>query len=75
MGVRGSSGETQLESRGYEYISGTTSDDAKIAYWWNASSKDCIMVRTADGVYESIRSVSASDCGKTSGSSSIPKTP
>lgn len=70
VGVRGSSGETQLESRGYEYISGTTSDEAKIAYWWNASSKDCIMVRTVDGVYEAIRSVSASDCGKTSGKNS-----
>ena len=65
VGVRGSAGESALENRGYEYVSGSTSDDAKISYWWNGKSNDCVMVTTRDGAYAAISSVTAADCGKT----------
>lgn len=70
VGVRGSAGESAIESRGFDYISTSTTDDAKISYWWNDKTRDCIMVTTSDGVYSAISSVSASDCGKTAGRNS-----
>ena len=59
VGARGSSGETQLQARGYTLArtAGLT------AYWWNARSGICAQVATGDGRYQSIVSVAPSLCG------------
>lgn len=64
VGARGSSGETQLESRGYTYISTTEGADRKWTYWWNASRQQCISVATVEGRYDSIESTLPPDCGE-----------
>lgn len=57
--ARAAGGETQLMARGYTLArtAGLT------AYWWNAGSGTCAAVVTGQGRYQSIRSVSASECG------------
>lgn len=69
-GVRASSGEGMLRSRGYERISGTTGKDRQWAYWWNRSKDQCASVTTYQGRYEAIEKTSDKDCGKSSGSGS-----
>jgi hypothetical protein len=68
VGARGSSGETQLEYRGFHLISGHVEDDSKISYWWNGNTKECIKVVTYDGNYQSIDQTSNSDCNQKGGS-------
>lgn len=64
VGARGSSGEDQLEQRGYVLADTRTGDERKWTHWWNRSSKECITVVTYDGRYESINSAPASDCNQ-----------
>lgn len=67
VGARGSSGETQLEYRGFHLISGHGEYDSKITYWWNGNTKECIKVVTYDGNYQSIDQTSNSDCNQRGG--------
>jgi hypothetical protein len=64
VGARGSSGETQLENRGFHLISGHTEYDSKINYWWNGNTKECIKVVTYDGNYQSIDQTTNADCNQ-----------
>jgi len=54
VGVRASSGESQLMQRGYHYRKTIRVSDNTIAYWWNGKKQACIAVTTADGRYKSI---------------------
>lgn len=67
VGARGSSGETQLEMRGYSHIETHTEYDRKHSYWWNRDSKKCVHVVTWDGKYQSLEDASKSDCNQKSG--------
>jgi uncharacterized protein YraI len=67
VGARAAGAETDLRSRGYEYIKTTEDGASKLSYWWNGNRNDCVQVRTFDGRYSAISDVSASDCGKKSG--------
>jgi hypothetical protein len=62
VGARGSSGEDQLEFRGFHRISGHTENDSKINYWWNGNTKECVKVVTYDGNFRSIDKTSNADC-------------
>jgi hypothetical protein len=62
VGVRGSSGEGELASRGYVNVGGRTGDDRKWTYWWNDRRGVCVSVATVDGRYDSIVSTPAADC-------------
>ena len=64
VGARGSSGETQLENRGFHIISGHAEYDSKITYWWNGNTKECIKVVTYDGNYQSIDQTTNADCNQ-----------
>lgn len=64
VGARGSSGESELESRGYVLQDSAQGEDRSYTYWWNARSKSCIRVTTNDGRYSDIRKEDASDCGQ-----------
>lgn len=60
IGARGSSAESALQSRGYEFARNLGS----AALWWNARTKTCVSVAVHEGRVESIQQGSASDCGK-----------
>jgi hypothetical protein len=63
VGARGSSGEQEMESRGYKYV--TMAHGTQ--YWWNAGSRSCVGIRVADGRYESVASAGAEHCGQHAG--------
>jgi hypothetical protein len=60
VGARASSGESQLESRGYTYIKGEKGGDSSYTNWRKGSH--CVTVRTVDGHYKSIVDVTMEDC-------------
>jgi hypothetical protein len=62
VGARGSSGESELASRGYVNVGGQTGDDRKWTYWWNDRRGVCLSVATVNGRYDSIVSTPAPDC-------------
>jgi len=65
VGGRASTGQSELESRGYIYISGHESGDyTKHSYYWNSAAKHCAHVVTADGRYTSITDGTRSDCNQ-----------
>lgn len=64
IGSKAAGGETQLQNRGYEFISTTTGTDSKYSYWWNNRKKACISVRTLEGRYDAILSTLPADCNK-----------
>lgn len=66
VGARGSSAESELESRGYKFATNLGS----AALWWNASTKTCASVAVDQGRVQSIQTASASDCGKSESHSS-----
>ncbi len=63
VGTRGSSGESQLISRGYTHISTHKGDDRAWSYWWSNRRKQCISVVTMQGRYSSIAQSPPFDCG------------
>jgi hypothetical protein len=60
VGARGSSGEQEMQSRGYAYVTMRQGTQ----YWWNAARGSCVGVRVANGRYQSVDSSSASRCGQ-----------
>jgi hypothetical protein len=60
VGARASSGEAQLESRGYIYASGEQGGGSAYTNWRKGSH--CVTVRTVDGHYKSIVDVTMLDC-------------
>lgn len=67
LGVSGASAETQLQQRGFEYISGNKNDYASNSYWWDRNGKDCVIVEVMNGRVVTINDAKAEDCGKKSG--------
>lgn len=66
VGARGSSGETQMEARGYTFIKTVTAREQKWSYWWGQSQGQCVQVATADGRYAAITTVPSQNCGASS---------
>ncbi|MDG4594853.1 MAG: hypothetical protein P9F75_04040 [Candidatus Contendobacter sp.] len=62
VGVRGSSGEQVLQQRGYKYVKGEKSGGDSYTNWRNTRSGQCIIVRTANGRYQSIVTAPDFDC-------------
>jgi hypothetical protein len=60
IGARGSSVESELEARGYEFATNLGS----AALWWNSETHACVSVAVDQGRVQSIQQASASDCGK-----------
>lgn len=59
IGARGSSVESEMESRGYAYA-GTL---GSAVLWWNAQTGTCASVAVDQGRVQSIQSASPGDCG------------
>ena len=60
VGARGSSGESELNSRGYTYMSGSKGGGSSYTNWRKGSH--CVTVRTVDGHYKSIVDAPMADC-------------
>jgi hypothetical protein len=60
VGARGSSGEQEMQSRGYANVKMRQGTQ----YWWNAGRGSCVGIRVANGRYASVDAVSASLCGQ-----------
>jgi hypothetical protein len=60
IGVRGSSAETEAQSRGYE----STGNLGSSALWWNRRTKTCASITMDQGRVVSIMKSPAADCGK-----------
>ena len=67
VGAKGSSGEDQLEYRGFHRISSHADYDSKINYWWNGNTKECVKVMTYDGNFQSIDQTTNADCNQKGG--------
>lgn len=62
VGARGSSGEQVLQERGYEFVKGEKSGDDSYTYWRQTRTGQCIVVRTAEGRYQSLVTALKSSC-------------
>lgn len=62
VGARGSSGEMELQNKGFVSVDATQGDGAIYSYWWNARDKNCISVRTENGRYASVVDTPNADC-------------
>jgi hypothetical protein len=58
IGARGSSAETELQSRGYQF----TSNLGSSALWWNPGTKTCVSVNVDNGRVVSIVKSPKRDC-------------
>ncbi|MFZ2995255.1 hypothetical protein [Sphingobium sp.] len=62
VGARGAGGETQLEARGYSFVTNNMVRDTKWSFWWSERQRQCISVATTDGRYAAINVVPAANC-------------
>ncbi len=62
VGIKGRDGESELQTRGYEFHHGAEAKDGKLTFWKNAATKTCIQVLTQDGRYAVIETAPAEAC-------------
>lgn len=71
LGAKSAGAESDLESRGYVYITGhSTNSDTKMSYYWNNRIKNCVRVETGEGRVQNLVDTSAGDCNQKEGMSS-----
>lgn len=63
VGARGSSGESELESRGFAIAK----QQGLTSYWWNPQTSSCVRTVLANGRYQSVSQATPSACGKSGG--------
>ncbi|XZG71663.1 hypothetical protein ACTSKR_07340 [Chitinibacteraceae bacterium HSL-7] len=61
-GMRASSGEYQLQQRGFHNVDGQKGWHRAYTSWWNPSARECVHVVTRDGRYQSVTVVSQNSC-------------
>jgi hypothetical protein len=70
VGARASSGEAELNRRGYAWLGTEKSGNDSYTYWREQENGQCVVVRTADGRYASIAYAMDISCNKYAASSS-----
>jgi len=68
--VRASSGERELEDRGYDQVKRLEVGQGLITYWWNSRHNECVAVNVKDGRYTAITAQPETMCDRSGGSSS-----
>ncbi|MBX7053970.1 MAG: hypothetical protein K1X36_03365 [Pyrinomonadaceae bacterium] len=68
--MRASSGQSELEYRGYVFVKTGEGGDRKWSNYWNGSRRQCITVVTYNGRFDSIVDSPAFDCGRDGNNSS-----
>lgn len=61
VGVRASSGESELQQRGFREARNQSAPGGRFVFW-RTPSRGCIEVRVADGRFQTIRPVNNSEC-------------
>ncbi|WP_171982431.1 hypothetical protein [Sphingomonas sp. LM7] len=64
VGARAAGGETQLEARGYQFVTTNTVRDTKWSFWWGDRQRQCISVATSNGRYGAIQQVPEANCNQ-----------
>jgi hypothetical protein len=64
VGAKGGQAEGSVEERGYRFVKGGTSGNAKYTYWLEPKTNYCVTIKTEDGRYQAIYYASSSDCQK-----------
>ena len=72
VGAKGSGGEQALQKRGYQLVKGEKSGGASYTNWRHTHTGQCVIVRTADGRYQSLVKAPDADCQVSSASDSVP---
>lgn len=62
VGARGAGGETQLQARGYSFVTVNTVGTTKWSLWWSDRQRQCIQVATSEGRYSAIQRVPEQNC-------------
>jgi hypothetical protein len=62
VGARGSSGEMQLQQRGYQFLRTEKSGNDAYSYWKEKKTGKCLTVHLADGRYQSLVYAPDFDC-------------
>lgn len=57
QGIRASSGESEMQSRGFRNVDGFKTGNTSYTIWWNGRTRQCIQVATADGRYDSLMDI------------------
>lgn len=70
VGARAAGGESELESRGYTFITGAPAyGGSKAGFWWTPQGRKCVRVETFDGKFRSITDATGAQCNqRTTGS-------
>lgn len=63
VGARGAGGETQLQARGYSFVTVNTVGTTKWSFWWSDRQRQCVQIATSDGRYSAIQRVPDQNCG------------
>ncbi|RYD59808.1 MAG: hypothetical protein EOP60_01280 [Sphingomonadales bacterium] len=62
VGARAAGGETQLQARGYAFVTTNTVRDRKWSFWWNDRTRQCVQVATSNGRYDAVQRVPEANC-------------
>ena len=62
VGARGSSGETQMQARGYQQVRATRVRDQSWTFWWSDIQRACVAISTDDGRYAAINRIPEQNC-------------
>jgi hypothetical protein len=63
LGAPGAGAETQLQQRGFEYVTGNKNGSSSFGYWWDRNGKDCVVVEVMNGRVVTINDAKSEDCG------------
>lgn len=72
VGARGSSGEDQMNSRGYQFVRGAKTADSSYTFWREPRTGRCVSIRTTDGRYAAIVYTQESDCKAEPAKAAVP---
>ncbi|MGD9589565.1 MAG: hypothetical protein AB7Q37_14225 [Pyrinomonadaceae bacterium] len=61
-GMRASSGESEMQSRGFRNVDGYKSGGSSYTIWWNGRTRQCVAISTYDGKYNWIGDTQNTNC-------------
>lgn len=67
-GSRAAGAESEIESRGFKYVSGNKGGyGSSYSYWWHKADNNCIVVEVMEGKVMTINDAKDKDCGHSGG--------
>jgi hypothetical protein len=57
VGARASSGESELQTRGFRHVDSLQSGTTSYTIWFNGRTHQCLQVATAEGRYDSVTDI------------------